>query len=290
MVVENYKPGDLARRRLDYDDLAPLRPGLVWCSITGFGREGADAGRVGYDFLVQAMGGIMSVTGDPDGPPMKVGVAIADVMCGMYAATGILAALRHRDRTGEGQRIDLALYDTQISWLVNTATNTLASGHPPRRLGNRHANIAPYQVYPTADGNLALAVGNDTQFARLAAVVGRPDLAADPRFAMNRHRVQHVDALEVELVAALAAAPTADWVERLQAVGVPAGPVRSIADVLADPDTEARGIVTRLPDEPGLAPIRLLGNPLRFSQTPVRPPARPPHLDQDREAILRLLG
>lgn len=152
IVVENYKPGDLARRGLDYDDLAALRPGLIWCSVTGFGRHGADADRAGYDFIVQAMGGIMSLTGDPDGPPMKVGVGIADVMCGMYAATGILAALHHRDRTGEGQRVDVALYDAQLAWLINGATNMLVSGNAPRRLGNRHPNIAPYQTIATGDG------------------------------------------------------------------------------------------------------------------------------------------
>ena len=169
VVVENYKPGDLARRGLHHADLAPLRPGLVWCSISGFGREGADAARTGYDFLVLAMGGIMSLTGDPEGAPMKVGVGIADVMCGMYAATGILAALRHRDRTGEGQRIDVALYDAQLAWLINAATNVLVSGKPPRWMGNRHPNIAPYQTCAAADGALAVAIGNDAQFARFAA-------------------------------------------------------------------------------------------------------------------------
>lgn len=290
VVVENYKPGDLARRRLDHADLAPLRPGLVWCSISGFGREGADAERTGYDFLVQVMGGIMSLTGDPEGAPMKVGVGIAEVMCGMYAATGILAALRHRDRTGEGQRIDVALYDAQLAWLINAATNVLVSGKTPRRMGNRHPNIAPYQTYAAADGTLAVAIGNDAQFARFVALLGRAELAADPRFASNRARVANVDALEAEIAPLLAQAGVSDWVERLTAAGLPAGPVRGVAEVLADPDTAARGMVQTLPAEPGLPPIRLLGNPLRLSRTPVRPPQRPPHLDEDRAAVLRLLG
>ncbi|WP_153010571.1 CaiB/BaiF CoA-transferase family protein [Falsirhodobacter sp. alg1] len=287
VVVENYKPGDLARRGLDYDDLAALRPGLIWCSITGFGRNGADADRIGYDFLVQAVGGIMSITGDPEGPPMKVGVGIADVMCGMYATTGILAALRHRDRTGEGQRVDVALYDAQLAWLVNAATNTLVSNKPPRRLGNRHPNIAPYQTYPTAAGDLALAVGNDAQFRRLMIELGDAELGHDPRFALNRDRVLNVDALEEALVPLFATAPAAAWVDRLSAAGIPAGLVRSVDDVLDDPDTEARGMVTRAEDAPE---IRLLGNPLHLSKTPVRPPRRPPHLDEHRAEVLRLLN
>ena len=290
IVVENYKPGDLARRGLDYDDLAALRPGLIWCSVTGFGRHGADADRAGYDFIVQAMGGIMSLTGDPDGPPMKVGVGIADVMCGMYAAPGILAALHHRDRTGEGQRVDVALYDAQLAWLINGATNMLVSGNAPRRLGNRHPNIAPYQTIATGDGVLALACGNDAQFAKLAAVLGAPGLADDPRFATNRARVEHVDALEDALLPLFARDSAAAWQARLTEAGVPAGPVRSVAEVLADPDTVARGMLTTLPAEDGLPPIRLLGNPLRMSATPVRAPRRPPFLDEHRDDILRRFG
>ncbi|CAM3060487.1 CaiB/BaiF CoA-transferase family protein [Paracoccus nototheniae] len=290
IVVENFKPGDLARRGLDYDDLVALRPGLIWCSITGFGRTGADADRTGYDFLVQAMGGIMSLTGDPDGAPMKVGVGIADVMCGMYAATGILAALHHRDRSGQGQRVDVALYDAQLAWLINGATNMLVSGKAPRRLGNRHPNIAPYQTIETGDGTLALACGNDAQFARLAGVLGAPGLADDPRFATNRARVAHVDALEAALLPLFAQGTAAAWERRLTAAGVPAGPVRSVAQVLADPDTVARGMLTTLPAEDGLPPLRLLGNPLRMSATPVCAPRRPPFLDEHRDDILRRFG
>jgi crotonobetainyl-CoA:carnitine CoA-transferase CaiB-like acyl-CoA transferase len=231
VVVENYKPGDLARYGLDYEALRAIKPGLVWCAISGFGQTGPYADRIGYDFLVQAMGGIMSITGDTDakgGAPMKVGVGIADVMCGMYAAVGILAALRHRDRTGDGQYIDLSLYDTQVSWLINAATNHLVSGRIPQRLGNRHPNIAPYQTFAAADGHIVVAVGNDAQFARFAAVIGRPELAEDDRFRRNRDRVVHVDALDDLIAPELLKQPVAAWIEQLTAAQVPAGPVARI--------------------------------------------------------------
>jgi crotonobetainyl-CoA:carnitine CoA-transferase CaiB-like acyl-CoA transferase len=196
VVVENYKPGDLARRGLGYDDIRKIKPDIVWCAISGFGQTGPYSDRTGYDFLIQAMGGIMSITGDSDangGRPVKVGLGIADVMCGMYATVGILAALRHRDRTGEGQYIDLALYDAQVAWLINAATNHLVSGKVPARIGNRHPNIAPYQTFNTADGDIAIAVGNDQQFARFCQAIGTPELINDERFARNRDRVVNID-------------------------------------------------------------------------------------------------
>jgi formyl-CoA transferase len=290
VVVENYKPGDLARRGLSYEDLKKENPRLVWCSITGFGHTGPYAERIGYDFLVQAMGGIMSITGEPDGGPQKVGVGIADVVCGLYAASGILAALRHRDRTGEGQFIDCSLYDTQLAWLINAATNHLVSDREPRRLGNRHPNIAPYQAYPASDGYLIVAVGNDGQFRRFCEAIGRLDLAKDPRFRTNPDRLVHVDALEAEVAPVLLTRAVAEWVERLTAAQVPAGPVATIPQALSHPHTIARGMVIEMPGVTS-EPMRLLGNPLKMSQTPPAYTHPPPTLGQDTEAVLcDLLG
>jgi len=287
VVIENYKPGDLARRGLSYDDLKAVKPDLVWCSITGFGHDGPYADRIGYDFLVQAMGGIMSITGEPDGEPMKVGVGISDLMCGMYAAVGILAALRHRDATGEGQFLEVSLYDTQISWLVNAATNTLVSGKAPRRLGNRHPNIAPYQTYRAADGHLVVAVGNDGQFRRFCATLGLPALADDPRFAKNSGRLANLDALNALIDPVVETATVAEWTARLNAVSVPSGPVASVPEALENEHTLAREMVVSMPSPTGGAPLRLLGNPLKMAATPVAYERAPPRLDADREAVLR---
>ena len=289
VVVENYKPGDLARRGLGYEDLSAIKPDLVWCSITGFGHDGPYADRIGYDFLVQAMGGIMSITGDPDGEPMKVGVGVSDLMCGMYAAVGILAALRHRDATGEGQFLEVSLYDAQIAWLVNAATNTLVSGEPPRRLGNRHPNIAPYQTYRAADGHLVVAVGNDGQFRRFAEVVGRPDLGDDRRFRTNAARLGGLDELNAILEPVIESATVAHWVERLVAASVPAGPVASVPEALADPHTRARGMVVEMENPVGGSPLRLLGNPLKMRATPPDYRYAPPRLGADRDTLLREL-
>ncbi|WP_372426211.1 CaiB/BaiF CoA transferase family protein [Salinarimonas chemoclinalis] len=287
VVIENYKPGDLARRGLGYEDLRAVKPDLVWCSITGFGHDGPYAERIGYDFLVQAMGGIMSITGEPDGEPMKVGVGISDLMCGMYAVVGILAALRHRDATGEGQFLDVSLYDTQISWLVNAATNTLVSGRAPRRLGNRHPNIAPYQTYRAADGHLVVAVGNDAQFRRFCAALGAPELARDSRFATNAGRLAHLDALNALLDPIVAGDTVAGWGARLEAAQVPAGPVASVPEALADPHTRARGMVIEMPS-PVVdgETLSLLGNPLKLRATPVAYDRAPPPLGADRDAVL----
>ncbi|MGX5668780.1 CaiB/BaiF CoA transferase family protein [Rhizobium daejeonense] len=291
VVIENYKPGDLARRGLGYDDIRMIKPDIVWCSISGFGQTGPYAHRTGYDFLVQAMGGIMSITGEPEekgGRPLKVGLGIADVMCGMYATVGILAALRHRERTGEGQFIDLALYDAQVAWLINAATGHLVSGKIPGRIGNRHPNIAPYQTFPTAVGELAVAVGNDQQFARFCVVIGAPGLADDPRFRRNRDRVQNIEALDPLISQALAMESAERWEERLTEVGVPAGRVATLDQVLSHPHTLAREMVVTMKNDQGLD-IRLLGNPLKMSATPVRFERAPPHVDQDRDHIIQLL-
>jgi crotonobetainyl-CoA:carnitine CoA-transferase CaiB-like acyl-CoA transferase len=289
IVVENYKPGDLARRGLDYEHLSALKPDLVWCSVTGFGRTGPLADRPGYDFLAQAMGGIMSITGVPEeegGEPMKVGVAVADVVCGLYATVGILAALRHRDRTGEGQMIDLALFDTQVSWLVNAATNVLASGVDARRLGNRHPTIVPYQTFAASDGYLCVAVGNDKQFAAFCRVLGLSEMSADPRFATNPARVENRRDLETRLSAAITTRSVADWSADLVDAGVPAGPVRSIGEVLSDPHTRDRGMVIEMQDDAVAGPLRLLGNPLKMSTTPPRYVLPPPHIGTGGNAAL----
>lgn len=287
VVVENYKPGDLARRSLGYDDLRALNPRLVWCSITGFGRTGPYSNRIGYDFLVQAMGGIMSITGEPEGEPMKVGVGIADIVCGLYAAIGILAALRHREATGEGQCVETSLYDTQLAWLANAATNHLLSGQEPSRLGNRHPNIAPYQTFRAADGSIVVAVGNDRQFRHFAEAIGRPDLPRDPRFATNPARVAHVDALEVEIAPQIKRRTVAFWVELFAAAQVPAGPVASIPQALADTHTLAREMIVSMASPGRSDPLRLIGNPLKFERTPVSYDRPPPRLDADGDAILR---
>ncbi|OEC93397.1 CoA transferase [Rhizobium sp. YK2] len=291
VVVENYKPGDLARRGLGYDDIKMVKPDIVWCAISGFGQTGPYADRIGYDFLIQAMGGIMSITGDGDangGRPVKVGLGIADVMCGMYATVGILAALRHRDHTGEGQYIDLALYDAQVAWLINAATNHLVSGRVPGRIGNRHPNIAPYQTFPTADGEVAIAVGNDQQFARFCQAIGMPELVDDERFARNRDRVINIDALDGLVTNALRADTAENWERRLVAAEIPAGRVATIDQVVSNPHTAAREMIIEMETKEA-QPLRLLGNPLKMSVTPVRFDRAPPHVDQDRDDILALL-
>jgi crotonobetainyl-CoA:carnitine CoA-transferase CaiB-like acyl-CoA transferase len=292
VVVENYKPGDLARRGIGYEDLRQIKSDIIWCSISGFGQTGPYSDRTGYDFLIQAMGGIMSITGEPEaagGKPVKVGVGIADVMCGMYATVGVLAALRHRDRTGEGQHIDLALYDSQVAWLINAATNHLVSGRVPKPLGNAHPNIAPYQTFAASDEYLAVAVGNDTQFQRFAEAIGVAELALDDRFRRNRDRLANLEDLQALIEAEIVKETALSWEKRLLAAGVPAGRVATIDTVLSDPHTLARGMVVELPGDEIEGPVRLLGNPLKMSVTPVQYRSRPPHLDADREAVLRIL-
>ncbi|NEI17449.1 CoA transferase [Rhizobium leguminosarum] len=292
IVMENYKPGDLARRGLGYEDIRKVKPDIVWCAISGFGQTGPYAERTGYDFLVQAMGGIMSITGESDaagGRPVKVGVGIADVMCGMYATVGILAALRHRDRSGEGQYIDLALYDTQVAWLINAATNHLVSSKVPGRIGNRHPNIAPYQTFATSAGDIAIAIGNDQQFIRFCATIGIPELADDPRFRRNRDRVVNIDALDELVTDALQADTAVNWERRLVAAEIPAGRVATIDQVISNPHTLAREMVVEVQTQGGQQ-LRFLGNPLKMSGTPVRLDRPPPHLDEDRAQILHELA
>jgi crotonobetainyl-CoA:carnitine CoA-transferase CaiB-like acyl-CoA transferase len=290
VLVENYKAGALARFGLDWNTLRATNPRLVYCSITGFGQTGPYRHRAGYDFLIQAMGGLMSVTGEPDGAPgggpMKVGVAITDLLTGMYAATGILAALAWRERTGRGQHIDLALLDVQVAALANQASNYLATGTPPRRLGNAHPNIVPYQAFDASDGPLVVAVGNDAQFARLCEVAGTPSLAADPRFATNAERVRNRGELVDRLAAVFRTRPRGAWVDALDAAGVPCGPINDLAQVFDDPQVRHRGLRIDVP-HPTAGTVPLVACPLRLSETSVESYAAPPLLGEHTREVLR---
>jgi len=292
ILVENFKAGGLAKYGLSYADLKDEFPDLIYCSITGFGQSGPYAPRAGYDYLAQGMGGMMSLTGEPDGEPMKVGVGIADVMCGMYATTAILAAVRHRDRGGRGQYIDLALLDIQVAWLVNEGLNYLTSGRVPHRLGNEHANIVPYKVLPCADGHFILAVGNDAQYRRFCGFAGAPELADDPRFATNAARVRNREALYALLPDLTRRKTRAEWLDGLERLGVPSGPVNTLDQVFADPQVRHRGMRLSQP-YPGAkgGQVDLIANPIKYSATPVDYRRPPPRLGQHSEEILReLLG
>ncbi|MBF5005751.1 CaiB/BaiF CoA transferase family protein [Diaphorobacter caeni] len=287
VLVENYKAGGLAKYGLSYEQLRERYPRLIYCSITGFGHTGPYASRPGYDFLIQGMGGIMSLTGVPNGEPMKVGVGIADVMTGMYATVGMLAALQHRDRTGQGQHIDISLLDTQIAWLVNAGTNYLAERKLPTRLGNGHPNIVPYQVFPTADSPMILAVGNDAQFRRFCQVAQADALADDPRYATNVQRIAHREALVDQVAELLKKHPRSHWLQELEAAGVPCGPVNDLDDVFSDPHVIARGAELRMPcawAEGG--EISLLANPLKMSVTPPSYRRPPPRLNEHEQSVL----
>ncbi len=292
IVIENFKPGDLARYGLDYASLNTVNPRLIYCSITGFGQTGPNAHRPGYDFLVQGEGGLMSLTGDPSGEPMKAGVGIADLLCGLYAVVGILAALEARHATGVGQQIDVALMDAQVAMLVNQGVAYLMDGHAPPRRGNDHPTIVPYGTFPASDGSFILAIGNDTQFARFVAEAGAPGLAADPRFASNAARVENRAVLIPLLGALTAGRSTAHWLAACEAISVPAGPVNDLAQVFASPQVAAREMRVRMarPDlETG--EVELIGNPLKLSLTPVAYAKAPPALGADTAAVLtRILG
>ena len=291
VVIENYKPDGLVKYGLDHATLCAAHPELVYCSISGFGQTGPERNRAGYDMMAQGYGGIMSLKGDPDGPPMKVGVGIADVMCGMYATIGILAALRHRDATSEGQHIDLALVDSQMAWLINEGTNFLASGKEPVRRGNAHPNIVPYDVFPTKDGHIILAVGNDRQFQAFCKAMDRPDLAQAPEFATNPDRIANRDALTVAVTETLATRDSAEILKVLQDVGVPAGPIHSVGQALGTAQAEARGAVVDVPHPDTVAGrVQLLGNPLKFSKTPVSINRPPPRFGADTGSLAQILG
>ncbi len=291
VVVENFKAGTLARYGLDYESLRKVRPDLIYCSISGYGRDSPLAGRAGYDYVVQAEGGLMAITGEPDGAPMKAGVAVADLFTGMYAVQAILAALIARNNDGQGQFIDLALFDCQLAMLANVASAQLVTGEEPARFGNAHASVVPYQLLATQDADIVLAVGNDRQFKLLCDdVLGRPELAADARFATNAARLQHRDALIPLLEAVLRTQPAAHWQQRLAHTGIPTGTVRSVGQALASPEATARGMVTTV-QHPTIGALKLVASPLRMSGTPVRAPVAPPRLGEHTEAILEeLLG
>ncbi len=291
VLIENYKPGGLCKYGLDFETVCAENPRLVYCSISGFGQTGPNRDRPGYDLMAQGYGGIMSLTGAPDGPPMKVGVGIADVMCGMYATIGVLAALRHRDATGEGQHIDLALVDAQMAWLVNEGTNYLTLGELPERRGNAHPNIVPYDVFAGTDGHVIIAVGNDTQFQRFCEVLGRADLAAAPEFQTNPDRIRHRDRLTPQIVETLAQLSVAEILERLQSVQVPCGPIHDVGQALTSDQAAARQAVTRIPnDETRDGAVSVLGNPLKFSRTPVTYRRPPPRFGQDTDQLSELLN
>jgi crotonobetainyl-CoA:carnitine CoA-transferase CaiB-like acyl-CoA transferase len=290
VLVENFKVGGLAEYGLAYAQLRGDFPRLVYCSITGYGQDGPYAARPGYDLMAQGAGGIMSVTGETDGPPVKVGVAVNDVMSGLYAAVAILSALRHRDRTGEGQHIDVALLDVQVGWLYNVGLNYLLSGQIPRRWGTAHPNTVPYQVFPTSDGHVILGANNDAQFRRLCEFAGAVELAADPRFATNALRLQHRAEL-IDILSGLTRKQTTQyWVDGLEAAGLPCGPVNTIDRVFDDAHVRHRRMTISMEHPAGATP--LIGSPLKLSGTPVSfrrpPPTLGQHTDEVLERILKL--
>ncbi len=289
VIIENYKVGTLAKYGLGYEVIHAEFPRLVYCSLTGFGQTGPYAPRPGYDFLAQAMGGIMSLQGEPEGEPMKGAVAFADLMAGMYSAVAILAALRHRDATGRGQHIDMALLDTQIAWLGNQGQAYLSTGQAPPRLGNAHASVVPYQVFASADGHIVLAIGNDGQFKKFCAFARAPELAGDPRFATNATRVTNRETLIPILKSLIAKQPSAHWIEGLEREGVPCSPINTLDQVFADPQVKAREMVVTMKHAGLPEPIALIANPIKYSGTPVEYRFAPPTLGQHTDEILREL-
>jgi len=288
VLVENFKVGELADLGLGYDDLAELNPGLVYCSITGYGQNGPDKDLPGYDFIIQGRGGVMSITGEPHGEPMKVGVAIVDVTAGLFAANAIQAALLARSRTGKGQAIDIALLDAQVAWLANVASSYLISGKPPGRFGNAHPAIVPYQAFRARDGFFCLAIGNDGQWQKLCRMLARPELATDAPFATNPARVEHRDAAVALLQDIFLTEDTAFWLREITAAGIPCGPVQTLDQVFADPQVLARDMVWTIP-HPTAGEVRLTGSPLKLAETPVSCRAHPPLLGEHTDAVLTSL-
>ncbi|MDE2275093.1 MAG: CoA transferase [Burkholderiales bacterium] len=293
VVVENFKVGDMARYGLDADTLRRHCPRLVYCSITGYGQTGPYRERAGYDYAIQGLGGLMSVTGErddrPGGGPQKVGVAVADLFTGMYATVAILAALRHRDATGQGQAIDMALLDTQVAMLANLGANYLVTQQAPQRMGNAHQNVVPYQVFAVADGHLILAVGNDGQFQRLCQVMDLPDLGQDERFARNAGRVRHRELLIPCLAERMLTRTRAQWLAAFEAATVPCGPINDLADVFADPQVRARGMAVPVP-HPLSDTLRLVASPMKLSATPVQVRRPPPLLGEHTDEVLAEIG
>lgn len=290
VVVENYKTGGLEKYGLGYQQLKSQHPRLIYCSITGFGQTGPYKNRPGYDYMIQAISGIMSLTGPAEGAPTKMAIAYADVMTGQNATTAILAALYHREKTGQGQHIDIALLDSQVAALWNIGQSYLVSGAAPQRMGNAHATIVPYEAFEAADGWLVLAVGNDRQFADFCGLAGRGDLAADARFTRNADRVRHRDILVPIVRDIIAGAPRAYWLTELEKRGVPCGPVNTLPEIFADPQVAARGMVQDIRHPAAAQPVRFLANPIKLSATPVTYRLPPPMLGQQTDDILGALG
>jgi len=290
ILVENFKVGALAKYGLGYEQLHAKHPSLIYCSITGFGQTGPYAPRPGYDSLIQAMGGVMSLTGEPDGLPQKVGVPVADLFAGLYGCIGILAALRHRERTGQGQQVDIGMLDTHVAWLANQGMNYLATGENPERLGNQHPNIAPYQVFPTRDGHIVLSVGNDPTFERFCKATGQEALLADPRFATNALRVQNRQLVTDTLTPLMQSRSTTEWVDALEAAKIGCGPINKLSEVFADPHVQARNCVVELPHSSGQT-VKVIANPVRLSATPADYRVAPPLLGEHSDEVLQgLLG
>ena len=289
VVIDNFKLGTIAGWGFDDAWFEEHAPGAVRCSITGYGSSGPKAGKPGYDFILQAETGLMAITGEPGGTPMKLGVAIVDICSGMMAAIAILGALQARVRTGRGQHCEVTLHDTGLQMLANVAANHLMSETEPGRYGNGHPNIVPYRTYTASDGELAVAVGNDGQFAALARSLGRPDWSGDPRFARNQDRVRNRDELDSEIAAVIVTRTRADWIELLDAAGIPAGPINLVSEALSSPQTVARQMTVEM-EHPAVGPIRMLGLPLRFSETPAGIRLAPPELGADTDAVLSELG
>ena len=290
VLIENYKYGDLARYGLGHEDLRKLNPKLIYCSLTGFGQTGPYRERPGYDFMIQGMGGLMSVTGEPDGAPQRAGVPVADIITGMYASIAICAALAHRARSGTGQHLDLALLDSQVALLAYQNTNYFATGTPPTRIGNLHPNIVPYQPFRTADGNVIVACGNDNLYRKFCAAAGCSALAEDPRFATNGKRVENRAELTRLLAEVFRQRSTREWVALLDGAGVPNGPINDIAQVFEEPQVKARGVRIELEHANG-AKLPMVASPMRFSDTPLEYRLAPPLLGEHTEEVLRgLLG
>ncbi|NDG48426.1 MAG: CoA transferase [Rhodospirillales bacterium] len=285
MLVENFKVGALAKYGLGWEQLSKKFPRLIYCSITGFGQTGPYAPRPGYDALIQAMGGVMSLTGEPNGAPQKVGIPVADLFAGLYGCIGILAALRHRDATGQGQQIDIGMLDTHVAWLANQGMNYLSTGENPPRLGNQHPNISPYQEFPTKDGYLILAVGNDPTFARFCENTGLAHLLTDERFATNPSRVANRDLVTATLTPVMKTLTTTEWVDKLEALKIGCGPINTLEQVFADPHVVAREMVVEMTHGSGEV-VKVIANPVKMSATPADYRSAPPILGEHSEHVL----
>jgi formyl-CoA transferase len=287
IVIENYMVGTLDRLGLGYEDLRKENPGIIYCSITGFGQDGPYKDQPGYDFMIQGMGGVMSFTGDPEGPPMKVGVAIVDITTGMFACSAILAALRHREKTGQGQYIDMALLDSVVAWLANVGSNYLVSGELPKRYGNAHPNIVPYQPFLTRDNTyIALAVGNDQQWQKFCQLAGLDDLAHDPRFTTNPERVKNRDTLIPLVARAMLKRPADEWLAELGKLRIPCGPINTFDKVFSDPQLLFRGMLAEVP-HPTAGTVKMVASPMKLSQTPCDIKRHPPLLGEHTEELLQ---